>query len=401
MKKINYLLTILLISCSNGNGYRCNQGTPPTESLEPNQTSLMVGCGAMGHGSNTPFISVTICSPGTQICQTIDHIILDTGSIGLKINQSVLNNQLKLPPVLQQITESHISTCAMYGSGYMFGSNNFADISIAKLTAPNMPIEIINDTNQSLAPITCRNAANGKFSDLMTTYGANGIIGINPMIIENNMQLFTYACNGNNCNEIINATGLPISLNINPIASFPEYNNGLSISLPEVPDNSNTNIYGTLTFGLNTTKNNIVPIETKHVQGNPNDYLGSFIESSYGHQVNAIFDSGTNVNAFDSTIQQCSNHSYCPSSPIAWQSTIYSYNNLNESATIFQMIASPYTTNGIASIAPTWGAYFSAGADNAMIYGMPFFYGKTVYIGFNGTIISNMGIGPSWGFNNH
>ena len=45
---------------------------------------------------NVPFVTITICVPGTQTCQTIDHVAVDTGSSGLRIVSSVLS--IPLPP---------------------------------------------------------------------------------------------------------------------------------------------------------------------------------------------------------------------------------------------------------------------------------------------------------------
>src|SRR5512133_1888643 len=34
---------------------------------------------------NLPMASVTVCIPGTSECQTIDNVLVDTGSVGLRI----------------------------------------------------------------------------------------------------------------------------------------------------------------------------------------------------------------------------------------------------------------------------------------------------------------------------
>ena len=41
---------------------------------------------------NKPCVSVTVCTPGTSTCQTIDDILLDTGSFGLRIFKQVLTS---------------------------------------------------------------------------------------------------------------------------------------------------------------------------------------------------------------------------------------------------------------------------------------------------------------------
>ena len=50
---------------------------------------------AQGGAYNEPFVSVTLCAPGsTTNCQTIDHVLLDTGSVGLRMEASALNASL-------------------------------------------------------------------------------------------------------------------------------------------------------------------------------------------------------------------------------------------------------------------------------------------------------------------
>ena len=46
---------------------------------------------------NKPCVSVTVCTPGTSTCQTIDDILLDTGSYGLRIFKQALT--VSLPQV--------------------------------------------------------------------------------------------------------------------------------------------------------------------------------------------------------------------------------------------------------------------------------------------------------------
>src|SRR4051812_16492133 len=48
---------------------------------------------------NKPCVSVTVCTPGTSTCQTINDILLDTGSWGLRVFKSALNG-LSLNPLM-------------------------------------------------------------------------------------------------------------------------------------------------------------------------------------------------------------------------------------------------------------------------------------------------------------
>src|ERR1019366_6411445 len=46
--------------------------------------------------TNVAFTTVTVCVPGTTTCQSIDNVMVDTGSSGLRLISGVLN--ISLPP---------------------------------------------------------------------------------------------------------------------------------------------------------------------------------------------------------------------------------------------------------------------------------------------------------------
>ncbi|MDE3106455.1 MAG: DUF3443 family protein, partial [Acidobacteriota bacterium] len=51
-----------------------------------NRVPLVVdqGVGSAG-ASNQSYITVNVCAPGTASCQTIDHVLVDTVSVGLRL----------------------------------------------------------------------------------------------------------------------------------------------------------------------------------------------------------------------------------------------------------------------------------------------------------------------------
>src|SRR5580704_6704520 len=78
--------SIALTSCGGGASTTANNVAP-----------LVVNGGPPGTGlADVPFVSVTICVPGTKNCQTIDYLNVDTGSSGLRVISSVLSG-LALP----------------------------------------------------------------------------------------------------------------------------------------------------------------------------------------------------------------------------------------------------------------------------------------------------------------
>src|SRR5437660_12401515 len=60
-----------------------------------NVLPLVVNAGPTNNALNEAFASVTVCVPGTSNCQTIGGIVVDTGSVGLRVLASALT--LPLP----------------------------------------------------------------------------------------------------------------------------------------------------------------------------------------------------------------------------------------------------------------------------------------------------------------
>src|ERR1700686_1097756 len=107
-----FLSVITLIAynnCSGGSGFNASSSTrgqaasshlstPNTVTgTEANVVSITMNCNYI----NEPCVSVTICSPSGANCQTINNILLDTGSYGLRVFSSVMSTALSasLTPV--------------------------------------------------------------------------------------------------------------------------------------------------------------------------------------------------------------------------------------------------------------------------------------------------------------
>ena len=123
--KILFLFLILApaTGCGGGGSGRSSAllggGNPPTEN---NVLPITVNSSLCSSSStpcpNKPCSSMTICTPGTATCQTINGILLDTGSSGLWIFKQVLNVSRT------QVTSGSdlIAACVQYGAGSSDGS---------------------------------------------------------------------------------------------------------------------------------------------------------------------------------------------------------------------------------------------------------------------------------------
>src|SRR5271169_4994801 len=84
-----------LTACGNSGSTPAGVPTPPApgQNIQP----ITVNGGPLGNYANGAFVSVQIFVPGTATCQTIDHILVDTGSVGLRL----LGSEVTIPlPVI-------------------------------------------------------------------------------------------------------------------------------------------------------------------------------------------------------------------------------------------------------------------------------------------------------------
>ena len=118
---------------------------------------------------NKPCVSVTVCTPGTSTCQTIDDILLDTGSFGLRIFKQVLNVSL------EQVTggSGSLAECVQFGDGSSdWGPVQIASVILGNEPAVQVPIQVI-DSTFGTAPSACQNADQSP-----ADAGFNGILGV-------------------------------------------------------------------------------------------------------------------------------------------------------------------------------------------------------------------------------
>ena len=407
MKKKSSLicsLSLLLISMTS-----CNSGTSNTTvPVAPvnNTVNLVVDSGINGTAWNRSYITLTICQPSTNNCQTIDHIIVDSGSTGLRINQAALS--LSGLTALSSAGEP-IYQCMQYAAGYAFGPVMSADVKIAGESAFNIPIQIFEYDNNPSVPESCTNGVQP--ANLITGFGANGIIGINPISNPNNDYTAggVYTCNANTCTEV-NDPNTTISqiLNINPIAAFANDNNGAIFNLPAVNTASSESITGTLTFGLNTQTNNQVPTTINKLLGDSStNYwpVGFFLANTGSQNTLAMFDSGTPYYAiYTPLLALCPtpfNYLYCPTSDSYALISMLS-NFTGGSSTPFASVIANYSSlGGFAMIMPNLGGPQDP-LNTQTLYGLPAFFGNNIYLGFKGSgdIGANtpLGQGPAWGF---
>ena len=139
----------------------------------PNVQPIYVNAGPTGGYVNGIFTSVTVCVPNTTNCQTIDGVLVDTGSSGLRILGSVLN--ISLP----QVTASNgnaLVECMQFLDGFTWGPVQSATVQLAGEQALSVPVETISQQSFPRIPTSC--SSTGAPENDLQSLGANGVLGI-------------------------------------------------------------------------------------------------------------------------------------------------------------------------------------------------------------------------------
>ncbi|WP_321786423.1 DUF3443 family protein [Paraburkholderia sp. J94] len=348
--------------------------------------------------ANQPFVTVTVCAPGsTTLCDTIDHVLLDTGSTGLRVLSSALSSTTLAGMPREQLASSgyYIDACGQFVSGYTWGAVRTGDVQLGSQTASSVPFEVIGDSAAGTAPTTCSGGGNnlGTVSQL----GANGILGLQGQIrdcgtycVTSTLSNYYFACaSGSGCST---ASTVPLSQQVtNPVSMLGSgYNNGIVLSMPTVSDSGQATASGTLYLGVGTQTNNTITSASQI----PLDAQFEF-QATYGGTANqySFIDSGSNYLTFrDSTIARCTGIDYqdyyCPSS-VQTQSVTFAPNSGASSSSgsytgtfkVGNMIALLSNSNIFAfNDLAAYGLIETTAGQGGLDFGMPFFYGRYVVI---------------------
>jgi hypothetical protein len=378
----SYTANYTLTCGQTANTASVNVTPPPVNNVD---VTLDSGPPAASGQVNVPFVSVTVCRPGTAICQTIDHVLLDTGSYGLRLI-APLDTGLALP-TLTSSSGAAVGECAQFISGYTWGAVARADVKLGGEVASALPIQIIGQApgGVATAPSTCSSVGNN--IGTVAALGANGILGVGlfkqdcgSACVNSAVSATYYACATTGCTS----TTMPLSLQVsNPVASFTRDNNGVVLKLPSVGPGGATALSGTLFFGIGTQANNGLGGATRYAANSK----GNFSTVYKGTTMSASFiDSGSNGLYFnDSSIATCTTSAdfYCPASPLALSALTMAFDGTASSTISFTLQnADKLAPATVASyIGGTNGSNHSTG-DNAFDWGLPFFFGRPVFVGF-------------------
>jgi Protein of unknown function (DUF3443) len=419
---VSILLVLGLAACGGGKSASSSTNSAPTGSTP---LSIIMDAGPPSlvaqnqSAANMIFATITICTHGsTTACQTIDHIQVDTGSVGLRILSSALNGTAAPAAVLDS-SSNPMAECLVFGDGHIWGSVALVDVNLGGSTLSNVPVHIIGSSTVGADPAAC-STGNGPAEQTLAAFGANGILGIGNYIQDcgiycavttSNGQYFSCQ-SGTNC---VSSTAILTSQVINPASLVPVDNNGVTLSFPAVTAPGAASVTGTLYFGVNTettagAQNNNAIGAAKILQFAPATatnagYLTATYNSSTYSQ--AFIDSGSNAYFLpDSSIPTCTDSTsfYCPTNSVTKSFSLAGYNGTVASGSLVidnaDTLFSSQVANSYLNVFPTLGGPSSSaanGSSNWFDLGVPFFLGRKVYIIFENATVGGVQ-GPAVAF---
>lgn len=401
------LSALFSVGCGGGSS-SSNTSTTPPNTIAPTGTNvapITVNTGplpAPNLYANGAFVNVTLCVPGTSTCQTIDYVLVDTGSFGLRIVSSPVLT-LSLPQEMAS-DGSPMVECLQFLDSYTWGPVQTADIQISGEKASAVPIQVLSDTDYTV-PDSCSNPSGNASADTVANLGANGILGIGQLPQDCGVNAICpatanqyYSC------ASPTATCTPVAATVaqqvpNPVSLFTTDNNGVIIELPAV-SGAEATVSGSLVFGIGTESNNGLGSATVY-NADPStlNFSTSFNGTSYSDT--AFIDSGSNGYFFnDSSIPDCSDSDFfCPSSTLNLSATTQGFStgtgtvdfSVANADALFTEFPNDAAFSGLAGPAstPPAPAYFD--------WGLPFFYGRNVYTAIEGATAPG-GTTPYWAY---
>jgi hypothetical protein len=373
--------------------------------------------------SNGAFTTITICNPGsTSACQTIGGILVDTGSYGLRILQS----QIPFLKITQLVDSNGniLENCAASADGsYLWGPVSPFDIYIAGEVASSSMVQVISSSDTA-APDSCSNGGttNENTPELL---GANGILGVGPEptdctlagvnYCDGSVQAappnLYYSCPSTGCaatdSSIVVEDGQqvvnPVTLLINSTTGASDIT-GVILQLPSVSGTESA-LTGTMIFGIGTETNNQLGNATVFTMDSNDDfttvYNGQNLTSSF-------IDSGSNALYFPDQLPVCADNPefYCPPSLTNLSATNQGATqgegtvnfSVDNADNLFSSNPGDAVYGTLAGPQGTYDSCTQAGPSCTFDWGLPFFYGRSVYTAIDGEKVFGSPQTPWWAY---
>jgi hypothetical protein len=393
------MVEVLLAGC--GGGGTSGAPAPAVVPTGPNEHRVYVDAGPVGTGynANRLYTDVTICQPGNPAnCQTIAHVLVDTGSTGLRILSNLLNPALGLRAISAPGGQPLLGCVQFVDNSFAWGPLALADVKLGAKAASSLPVQLIADpAYRNLAS----NCSSGTEITVPDTLGANGILGIGlfkedcgATCESNPLNGSYYTCTSLSCATARGTTAPRNQQTQNPIPLFASDNNGVAIELPAVGTAPAPGLSGKMVFGIGSRPNTL-PDPGRVMAA---DSRGNITTRFEGRNLARSFiDSGSNGLYFDTAnLPLCAGASgfYCPPGLTSLTATMIGSNNTSI-AVAFNVDHAVNSFAGSNPVLPNLAGTFGTAA--SFDWGLPFFYGRKVFFGIEG-MPSPVGAGPFYAF---
>ncbi len=245
-KRLRGLLAVAWLAFGSAAGLAAPAARPGEPAEAPNVVKLTVRTPHAGF--NRMVVQVSVCVPGTRSCATIDDVMIDTGSTGLRLEASAVPSWLRLPAVLGPGHEP-LAECLRFVGDDAWGPLERVDLRIGGLMASGLPIQIIGDM-AAAQPASCPR------SEVDPT--SNGTLGIGTHLTDcegecrqSEADPIYFDCKRGHCDPLEGRVGEAYRLP-NPIAFFDRHDNGVVFDLPDAAGEGSLDSVGTLTIGVET-----------------------------------------------------------------------------------------------------------------------------------------------------
>ena len=401
--RIGRLLTIAwmavgVVACGGGGSSSTAIAVAPKSTLTTNEQAVYVNAGPAGTGynANRLYTDLTVCQPGTTNCVTVPHVLVDTGSTGLRLLNSVVAFGLNLPRQTDAIGRPLVNCARFVDGSFSWGAVARADIQLGTKSASNVPIQIMADPTVASASSLCSaGAAIASSADI----GSNGILGVGlfkedcgSSCVNSVPNAYYFSCVAGTCVGTKASTSIQVK---NPVPLLATDNNGVVIDLPNVGAAPAGGVVGKMILGIGTQANN----QLTSGQILATDARG-FVTTTFGGKVlrNSFFDSGSNGLYFDTTaLPTCTAPSttsfYCPANSVILNANVFG--GSGSSAISFTVDNAVNSFVGGFPVLP--GLAGTLGSAQSFDWGLPFFYGRRVFFGIEG-MPSSLGTGPFYAF---
>jgi uncharacterized protein DUF3443 len=388
------LLALWLWGC--GGTSNSGSGNNPIAGPGNNVVPITASGGPAGI-ANALTTSVIVCAPGSSNCASIDGVLVDTGSSGLRVLSSALPAGFILPHQASATNGTAVGECFQFVDGFTWGPVSLADVRLGSEQASSIPVQVIGESGFAPVPASC--SATGVPEQTLQDLGANGVLGVGNFLQDCGPACaalgtvnpgFYFSCTSSSCSPAAQSLAQQVP---NPVAAFPADNNGVIIQLPSISATGAPSVTGSMVFGIGTQSNNGLGGATVLMLNAAGNFTTSINNQSLP---NSFTDSGSNglffLDAGSAGMPVCSNNPfYCPGSTKNFSATNTGTNGANTAVnfsvanaeSLFSGSSGNFIFNDLA--APN--------AHGGFDWGMPFFYGRNVFTAFEARS-TPAGVGP-------